>query len=198
MNRKLIQNAYDVFAQRYDEVFLPHQAPKIHGLRAALPAIVPEPILDAGCGTSLVARLTGLPTIAVDISRPMLRQRPDTRRVQADLGRLPFDDAVFSVVLSVTALIDFGPELPQVGELCRVLKPGGWLAVSVLKHENVDALCRAMGRHGIEPSPRLDLDQDFGYVGRKGPGGGLTDSATRENQGSCLTMSPYESGRRSR
>lgn len=167
MNTKLLQNAYDVFARRYDEVFLEHQTPKIQGLRAALPTVVPVPILDAGCGTSLLTRITGLPTIAVDISRPMLRQRPGSRRVQADLGRLPFADASFRVVISVTALIDFDPELPQVSEFCRVLEPGGWLAVSVLKHENVDALYRAMCRQGIKPSQRLDLDQDFGYVGRK-------------------------------
>lgn len=160
MDARFFQRSYDRFAPQYDQVFLTQQRPKIMALMAA---VGPHDglRLDAGCGTCLAQRVTGLPFIGLDASGEMLRQGLGCR-VQGDLYRLPFAAGIFSLVFSVTALIDFGDPAPALDEMLRVLRPDGVLALSVLKHENVSALDAALP--GAE---RIDLFQDVGYVLRR-------------------------------
>lgn len=160
MDARFFQSSYDRFADRYDQVFLAQQRPKIEGLLAAIGPHA-GPRLDAGCGTCLAQRLTGLAFVGLDASGAMLRQGIGAR-VQGDLYRLPFADAAFGLVLCVTALIDFVDPAPAVAELRRVLRPGGALGISVLKRSNVEALDAA-----LPDARRLDLFQDVGYVLRR-------------------------------
>jgi SAM-dependent methyltransferase len=98
-------------------------------------------VLDVGCGTGVVARqcfrragpngtVTGL-----DISREMLavadRVAPDVGWVQGDAGLLPFPSELFDRVLSQFALMFFPDKEHALGEMWRVLRPGGRLVVSV-------------------------------------------------------------------
>jgi SAM-dependent methyltransferase len=124
------------------------------------------PRLDAGAGTGLAARLTGLRFVALDASAAMLRHA-EGARVQGDLYRLPFADAVFGTVICVTALIGFSDPRPAIDELMRVVRPGGQLGVSVLAHERLDQLWAALVAHG-QPR-RLELTPDVGFVLRRSP-----------------------------
>ena len=165
MDASILQRSYNQFARRYDEIFSVHQRPKIEALRAALPAELPGPILDAGAGTGLLARLSGDRVVAVDLAVDMLRQANDPR-VLATMRQLPFVDHAFGTVFAVTSLLDFGPTLTEIDELARVLRPGGYFAVSVLKIENVAALEHAVDRVGWRVERRHDLMQDIGFTGR--------------------------------
>lgn len=165
MSPDILRHSYDTFAPRYDEVFLAQQRPKIEGLLARIPAV--EPAVDLGCGTTLARRLTGRPFIGLDLSRGMLA-RGEGPRIQADLARTPFPDAVFGLVLCVTALIDYADAGPAVAELRRILRPEGWLALSVLKREDIVSLETALRRERLHVLERLDLEQDFGFVARRG------------------------------
>ncbi|MCB9544747.1 MAG: methyltransferase domain-containing protein [Myxococcales bacterium] len=169
MNPAVLQQSYDRFAARYDAAFIGQQRPKIVALASRLPD--ESPAVDLGCGTCLARRITGRAFIGLDRSRGMLGQGRGPR-VQADLSRLPFADGSIAVALCVTALIDFLDPAPVARELARVLRPGGALAVSVLKHEDVDGLLRALDDAGLEVVERLDLAQDFGFVARRRQGGG--------------------------
>ncbi len=169
MDVELLRRSYDRFAAEYDEVFTGQQTPKIQGLLAALSRPLPAPAVDLGCGTGLVARLSGLDLLCVDASGGMLARCPAPVRVQADMARLPFRDAAFGLAFAVTSLIDFGPALPEVSEIARILRPGGLAAVSVLKREDVGALEAAFTREGLAIEARLDLNEDAGWICRRGP-----------------------------
>ena len=96
-------------------------------------------ILDAGCGLGASARLAadefGLTVDAVDISADVVGRasaRGATTRIRwrtADLLNLPFEAATYDAVLAecVLSTTDRGA---VIGELRRVLRPGGILLVS--------------------------------------------------------------------
>lgn len=98
-------------------------------------------VLDVACGTGVVAvtaarlgaRVTGL-----DLTPPLLEVARDNARLadvavdfhEGDAEALPFDDGAFDVVVSQYGHI-FAPRPDVViGELLRVLRPGGVIAFS--------------------------------------------------------------------
>jgi ubiquinone/menaquinone biosynthesis C-methylase UbiE len=101
--------------------------------------------LEVGCGTGVVlrdlARLVGPRgrVVGVDPSRRLLAaaerilgERGLARRVHVEIGdglRLPFRDARFDVTLAVTVLLHVADPLKVVGEMARVTRPGGVVAV---------------------------------------------------------------------
>lgn len=164
MNPDILRRSYDTFAPRYEEVFQEQQRPKIEALLQRVPAVTPA--LDLGCGTGLARRLSGRPFIGLDLSRGMLA-RAAGPRVQAELSRTPFADQAFRLILCVTALIDFADARPAVAEMRRLLAPEGWLALSVLKREDIASLENALALERLRVLERLDLEQDFGFVVRR-------------------------------
>jgi SAM-dependent methyltransferase len=91
--------------------------------------------VDLGCGTgfvtaSLAAR--GWRAVGVDFSAPMLAAAraasPDARLVRARAEALPVAAGRASLVTVGTAFHWMAP-VPTVGEIARVLAPGGWCAI---------------------------------------------------------------------
>jgi SAM-dependent methyltransferase len=88
-------------------------------------------VLDAGCGPggngAWLARHGRV--IGVDVNREALdfvhARRPTTAPVQASADRLPFDSGAFDVVVAVTLLYAVTDDAAAVGEVARVLRPGG-------------------------------------------------------------------------
>jgi dolichol-phosphate mannosyltransferase len=87
-------------------------------------------VLDIGCGSSRIIR--DLPdAVGVDIQQRKLRYlRPrHSRLVRASLDRLPFRAGVFDTVIC-SEVIEHVPDTPDVlGEMTRVLRPGGTLVL---------------------------------------------------------------------
>jgi len=95
-----------------------------------------ERVLDACCGTgdlALAARAEGASVTGVDFSERMLerarRKAHDITWVLGDMLELPFEDATFDA-----ATVGFGVRNVEhlgrgLGELRRVLRPGGRLAI---------------------------------------------------------------------
>jgi ubiquinone/menaquinone biosynthesis C-methylase UbiE len=92
-------------------------------------------ILDAGCGPggngawlAQHGRVVG-----VDLARDALAfvraRRPTTTPVQASAEHLPFRDEAFDVVVAVTLLYTVPDDVAAIGEMARVLRPGGALLV---------------------------------------------------------------------
>jgi len=161
----VLRRSYDRFADRYDLVFTVQQRPKVEALLAALPDPLPSPTVDLGAGTGLASRISGARLIQLDASRAMLA-RAGGPRIQGDLYRLPFRDDAFAAALSATALIHFDDPAPALREMARVVRPGGLLALSVLKVEATERLEDALRPSGLDLQRRLDLDTDVGYVCR--------------------------------
>ena len=97
-------------------------------------------VLDVAAGTGHVSRRLApkvRTVVALDATRAMLEQgraqAPDNVLfVQGDAERLPFLDDSFDVVVTRFAVHHFEDPRVQLGEMRRVLRPGGRLAVADL------------------------------------------------------------------
>lgn len=100
-----------------------------------------ESVLDVACGTGIVARTAadhvgaGARVVGVDLNEAMLtvarRVRGDIEWRQGDAAALPFPDASFDVVLCQMALMFFPDRARALGEMARVAKAGGRVALVV-------------------------------------------------------------------
>ena len=97
-----------------------------------------ERVLDAACGTGVVARYAAPRAghvVGADVNAGMLavaaRIAPQLEWVQADIAALPFEDGTFDLVLCQQALQFVPDHAAALAELRRVLAPGGRILVSV-------------------------------------------------------------------
>lgn len=122
---------FDALAPLYDRLIGP---PDPARLRALLDLPTAGWVLDAGGGTGrIAAQLRSLAgnLVLLDRSQPMLRQAQDKGLwpIQSDVARLPFPDARFDRIVVVDALHHFADQRAAIGELLRVLKPGGRMVI---------------------------------------------------------------------
>ncbi|MFW6136291.1 MAG: class I SAM-dependent methyltransferase [Chloroflexota bacterium] len=123
---------FDFLAPIYDIVIPPADPARLQEL-LRLPTR--GRVLEAGGGTGRVSsRLLPLVGTLVinDLSRPMLQQaqaKGPLLPVQSYVERLPFPDASFDRVFAVDALHHFDDHHAALGELLRVLMPGGRLVI---------------------------------------------------------------------
>ena len=123
---------FALMAAVYDRLIGP---PDMDRMKRLLKLPASGRLLDAGGGTGRVAAaVNGLVDHAVvgDFSLAMLRQakvkgRLNTVRLSAE--QLPFSDEIFSRVLIVDALHHVPDQKRAIGELLRVLQPGGRLLI---------------------------------------------------------------------
>ena len=140
---------YRLWRNRYD-------GPLVKQVLAFLGRGASEDLLDAGCGTGLFSigiALHGEPRRieGIDASEGMLavaRREANARGLdrlryrQGDVGRLPFSDAEFDVVVSAGLIPCLNrPEL-ALGEFRRVLRPGGRLISVEFDRESMGLLQR--------------------------------------------------------
>lgn len=95
-------------------------------------------ILDAGCGTGgnlINLNRHHMQTSGFDYSLdavPFWRQRGLTQCVIASINDIPYPDNIFAVALSIDVLeSDTVDESRAIAELCRVVKPGGFILITV-------------------------------------------------------------------
>jgi len=113
----------------------------LHWLARARGALVPPPsrpgavLLDLGCGGGLLApHVSGYRHVGVDLSASALHvaAQHGVEPVQADVTRLPFDDATFDVVAAGEILEHVEDLDAAVAEAARVLRPGGTLVCDTI------------------------------------------------------------------
>ncbi len=115
------------------------------------------PILDLSCGTCAHARRLALdpscgPVIGVDLSLAMLDEAVHHLREQnaavdllrAECERLPMLDGTIGAVLNVGAFHLYPDPRAVLGEVARVLKPGGRFVCATVTGDDAGAL------HGVE------------------------------------------------
>jgi SAM-dependent methyltransferase len=106
-------------------------------LRRALDALPPGEVLDAACGTGRWASYLadrGHVVTGVDQSPAMLdlarAKLPDARFLDGDLTQLPVEDASVDAAVCALALVHVADLTTAIGELARVVRPGGRVIVS--------------------------------------------------------------------
>lgn len=112
---------------------------------ARLPLEAGDRVLDIGCGpgwfwaSSALAMPSGLALTLADLSPGMVKEaearcRPlpfaSLDHCTADAAALPFPDAHFDAVIAMHMLYHVPEPARAIAEACRVLKPGGFLAVT--------------------------------------------------------------------
>jgi SAM-dependent methyltransferase len=132
---------FDEIANEYDDSLPPHVVEHYLAKRVAhIENLLPGgKILDAGCGTGVVAsRLVdrGYEVTGLDPSAGMLdhlRSRdPRVNAVQGSATELPFDDGVFDLTFCVAVMhhiADAKDVHRALGEMVRVTRPGGLVLV---------------------------------------------------------------------
>lgn len=120
-----LMNAFDV-RRRLEVVYDQFLTGDLAGVR----------LLDVGCGTgrfSERAHQRGAEVVALDVGPNLLKQalaRADVSPVVGDGLRLPFQDESFDVVVSSEMIEHTTSPVTAVGEMARVLRPGGRLALT--------------------------------------------------------------------
>lgn len=143
-NRGDLATLYDRLAPHYDKL---HRRWLIHAggeAQAALEACVrtiatPDTnLLDAGSGTGAFARalisegMSPACLTLLDPSEAMLARCSDisARKVNGRLESLPFENGRFDIVTCAWALETVPHPDVALGELCRVVRPGGVLCIA--------------------------------------------------------------------
>ncbi len=148
--------------QKWDAQQYGANAAFVHGLAGGvvewLAAKTGECILDLGCGDGqLTAQLIagGADVVGVDASEAMVAAARG-RGIQAELGNveaLPFQSNTFDAVFSNAVLHWVKNHDAMLGEVRRVLRPGGRFVAEFGGHGNIAAICVALravlDRHGL-------------------------------------------------
>ncbi len=123
-----------------------------------------QTLLDVGCGTgvaAITAARVGARARGVDLTPELLERARENARIanletdfrEGDAEALPFDDAAFDVVLSHFGHM-FAPR-PNVaiGEMLRVLRPGGTIAFTTWPPELLIGSSFALVGSYMPPAP---------------------------------------------
>ena len=137
-----IANSYDAyyntdFGKKVDQI-------EKDIIKALMPGITPEPILELGCGTGHWTEFflkEGFDVTALDISEAMLvlakAKGLNANLILGDTEKLPFSDESFSVVASITMLEFVQNQDVVLSEIYRVLKPGGYLILGCINASSI-------------------------------------------------------------
>jgi SAM-dependent methyltransferase len=116
------------------------------------------PVLDAGCGNGLylpALRQRGVRAIGCDLSPGMLAAASDPALIIADVTALPVRDHAFGAVLAAQVLDLVPRRHAAIGELRRVLAPGGTCVAVVTGAQHLRSLREVIERAADTPGWRM-------------------------------------------
>lgn len=146
LHRRIQRYGWDIAVEDYDKHWVPVLTSCSERCLAMVAPKAGERVLDVATGTGVAAFLaanavgeTG-EVVATDISENMIEavRRAAGRRgvanmtcARADAEELPYEDASFDAALCVLGLMYPADPQNAIEQMCRVLKPGGRVAVCV-------------------------------------------------------------------
>jgi SAM-dependent methyltransferase len=150
--------AHRIWSRTYDDDPNPVLALELRVLGGLLGPIDGLRVVDVACGTGrsmAFAALHGASAIGIDLCPEMLAvaaRKPGLsgRLAQAHGGRLPLGDAVADLAICSFALSYFPSPSEAIGELARIARPGGRVAISDLHPRALKAGWKRSFRSGRE------------------------------------------------
>jgi ubiquinone/menaquinone biosynthesis C-methylase UbiE len=152
--------SFDSQAASYDRWYatpLGHLVDRVEkeAIFALLPDLHGRLVLEVGCGTgniSLELARKGARLVGLDVSGPMLAAAQEKARqrhvplawIRGEAAALPFPQDQFDGVISILALDFMADRLRAVGEMVRVLRPGGFLLLALLNRYSLWTLKRLL------------------------------------------------------
>jgi SAM-dependent methyltransferase len=138
-------------------------------------------LLDVACGSGLAIELAGLrgaSCAGIDASARLVAVARDRNagcdiRV-GDMNALPWDPASFDVVTSFRGI--WGTTPGAVGEMHRVLRPGGRAGITVWGHLKVSSGAWALAPFRLAAAEKVDNQAAMVSLGRPGAGEQLLES----------------------
>ena len=124
-------NYYNSISESYNELHREEQLSKIRLIKDNLKIKNQDLLLDVGCGTGIFAEEFNCIKIGINPSIEMLKQGKNAFYIQACAENLPFKDACFDFVISVTAIHNFKNIKRGLEEIKRVSRKN--VVLSILK-----------------------------------------------------------------
>jgi len=138
-------------------------------------------LLDVACGSGLaieLARLRGASCSGIDASARLVAvardRNPECDIKVGDMHALPWDPASFDVVTSFRGIWGTTPE--AVGEIFRVLRPGGRTGITVWGHLKVSPGAWALAPFRLAAEDKVGNQAAMVSLGRPGAGEQLLES----------------------
>ena len=132
-------------------------------------------LLDVACGSGLaleLAHLRGAVCAGIDASQRLVavaRDRNPSADIRVgDMHALPWDDASFDVVTSFRGV--WGTTADVVGEIRRVLVPGGRIGLTVWGHIKASPGSWMMAPFALAAAPKVEHQAAMVALGRPGAG----------------------------
>jgi ubiquinone/menaquinone biosynthesis C-methylase UbiE len=159
-SKREVAKAYDALGGRiYDLRYTQEQESKYSLLLRRVKPEASDVTLDVGCGTGMLLERLNSNNVGLDISPVMLsaaRSRIGSRLtnglVLSDAENLPFKDAMFNKVYSVTLIHNVPHPERAVLEMKRVSRRDSRLAITALKKGLSEAQFTSLfERTGLEP-----------------------------------------------
>ncbi|HDD70792.1 MAG TPA: methyltransferase domain-containing protein [Candidatus Woesearchaeota archaeon] len=125
---------YDSISTGYDELYGEEQIKKAELILQNIYVRKTDWLLDVGCGTGISTELFECNKIGIDPSERLVCQA--VKRIPAIIGKgeeLPFNDAVFDVVICITAIHNFDDYRKGISEMKRVCRKNGRIIITILK-----------------------------------------------------------------
>lgn len=138
-------------------------------------------LLDVACGAGLaieLARLRGALCAGIDASPRLVAiarfRNPESDIRVGDMHDLPWEDGAFDVISSFRGIWGTTPD--AVAEICRVLRPGGRLGLTVWGHLKVSPGVWALAPFRLASNDKVDNQAAMVSLGRPGVGENLLES----------------------
>lgn len=137
-------------------------------------------VLDVACGAGLALELAaarGASVAGIDASPRLIAvaqdRCPNGDLQVGDMHALPWADGTFDVVTSFRGIWGTTPD--AVVEAARVLRPGGWLGLTVWGHIKASPGAWALSPFALAAQPKVANQAAMVSLGRPGAGEGLLE-----------------------
>jgi ubiquinone/menaquinone biosynthesis C-methylase UbiE len=164
----MTKDYYSTIAAGYNELHGAEQDEKLREFFERIELRNNITLLDVGCGTGRSAEFfDNIHWYGIDPSSGLIAQAPASARLrikEASAESIPFPDASFDVILSLTALQNFTDAKQGINEMKRVAKPGAVFLISFLKKSPRAQTLRALMKEEFSIVEAWEQDKDYMYI----------------------------------